>query len=102
MSVYSMKLDTEDPNSINDIIYILKHSDLFRDLELDEIRFTRSNFNHSDFRYTSFRRATLKGADLRGACFQGAMLEGANLRKAHLNGVKITPKQLSEIIIVDE
>ena len=102
MSVYHLKLDTEDPTSIIDITYILKHSDLFRDLELDETRFMDSNFYGSDFRRARFGRAVLKDADLSTAYFQGAILTGANLRKARLNGVKITPKQLSEIIIVGE
>lgn len=102
MSVYHLKLDTEDPSSISNIIYILKQLVLFRDLELDETSFMGSNFIRSDFRRARFGHATLKGADLSTAYFQGAILAGANLQKAHLDAVKITPKQLSEIIIVDE
>ncbi len=65
MTIYI--LDTEDKESVKEMIRVLVEEDL-----------------------------------LRSANLFGARLTGADLYLANLKGAKITPKQLAQIVIVDE
>jgi uncharacterized protein YjbI with pentapeptide repeats len=80
MTVYT--LDIKNKDSIKQIISVLVEEGLLLGAYL--------------------RDADLRWADLRGADLNGANLDGAYLTGANLWRVRITPKQLSQIIIVDE
>lgn len=75
-------VDTEDQESVKEIIRVLVKEDLLRSANL---------FG-----------ANLEGADLYLAHLNGANLSLVELRGANLRGARITPKQLTQITIVDE
>ena len=80
MTIYT--LDTEDKESVKEIIRVLVEEDLLRSANLFGARLT--------------------GADLYLANLRGTNLNLVELRGANLKGAKITPKQLAQIVIVDE
>nr|CAK99170.1 hypothetical pentapeptide repeat protein [Spiroplasma citri] len=52
--------------------------------------------------YLESEKLDLRCVNLRCADLQGANLEGANLENACLLGVRITKKQLEQLIIIEE
>jgi uncharacterized protein YjbI with pentapeptide repeats len=57
---------------------------------------------HNLFRHAELQDACLFGANLTKASLRNADLRNADLRGANFWGVLITPKQLTQIVIVDE
>ena len=97
MSVYQITIDTEDKESVQKVIDLMIKRGL-----LKGINFEGADLFQADLKGASLYAAYLAEADLSLSTLRDANLFGADLTGATLEKVKITPKQLSEIIIVDE
>lgn len=94
--------DPHNEKEVRQVIKMLIKHDLLTRASLRGANLSGVDFNDANLSGAGLSGVILKDACLYDANLSGAILNGAFLRGADLWGVRITPKQLSQIIIVDE
>lgn len=92
----------EIKEQVNEVIEFLVEYDLLEGADLQKVDLEGADLEEAYFGESNLHCAMFENADLSGATFWGANLTNANFRGANFRGVCLTPKQLSEIIVVDE
>lgn len=92
----------EIKEQVEKVIKFLVEYDLLEGADLYQADLEGADLEDAYFGEANLNCAMFENADLGGATFWGANLSNANFRGANFTGVCLTPKQLSEIIVVDE